>query len=53
MVIIIGNEINDPSSTLDKAISVSLYANSLRRGMNPSLLLLAMSKEKKGKLYSK
>ena len=44
MGVIIGNGIGDPSSNPDKAVYVSLCANALGKGMNPSVFLPAMGK---------
>ena len=44
MVIISGNKIDDSTSILDEAVCLSPHANVLGKGMNSSLLPLAMSK---------
>ena len=44
MAIIKGNGLSEQVQTLDNAIYISLHANILRKGMNPSLLSLAIDK---------
>ena len=43
-VVIVGNGIGKLSSNLDKAVFISLCANTLGKGMNPSVLLPAIGK---------
>ena len=43
-VILVGNGYNDPSSNPDVVVSISHWANSVGKGMNPSILPSVMGK---------
>ena len=42
-VIVVGNGINNPIHIEEEAVGIPVYTNSMRKGMNPSLLPKVMN----------